>query len=77
MLMAGVGAETCMAQSSDEQQETFTQSGGAQMTEVVVPSAAVPPPAPLDKTREQVMRELIEFQHSPQAAQMRELYRGN
>jgi len=31
----------------------------------------------LGKTRAQVMRELEDFQNSDQAAQMRDLYRGN
>ncbi|WP_250517183.1 hypothetical protein [Caballeronia sp. INDeC2] len=62
VLAAGVTSGTCLAQSSNNQQETVTQSGGAQ------------PAAVGEKTREQVMRELIEFQNSPQANQVQELY---
>jgi hypothetical protein len=46
-----------------------------------VPAVALPSVAPVasvfpGKTREQVTRELEDFQHSGQAAQMLELYKG-
>jgi hypothetical protein len=76
VLAAGVTAGACLAQSSNDQQETITESGAAQISAVAVPSAAQPT-AVAEKTREQVMRELAEFQNSPQAAQVREIYGGS
>ncbi|SAK57688.1 hypothetical protein [Caballeronia ptereochthonis] len=76
VLAAGVTAGTCLAQSSNDQQETMTGSGAAQVSAVAVPSAALPTTV-AEKTRAQVMRELVEFQNSPQAAQVGELYRGS
>jgi predicted RNA-binding protein with PIN domain len=76
VLAAGVTAGTCLAQSSNDQQETITESGAAHISAVAVPSA-VQPTTVAEKTREQVMRELVEFQNSLQAAQVREIYRGS
>jgi hypothetical protein len=76
VLMAGIATGTCPAQSSNDPQETITESGSTQVSAVAVPSATQPT-AVSGKTREQVVHELADFQNSAQAAELREIYRGN
>lgn len=76
-LMAGVTADGCFAQSTTNQDESVAAGNAPQVSAVAVPTVALPPPASLGKTREQVMRELDGFQNSDQAARMSELYRGS
>jgi hypothetical protein len=76
-LMAGVAADGCFAQSAMDQQQSAADSSGSQEQATAVPAVTPAPIASVGKTREQVTRELVEFQHSDQAAQMAELYRGN
>ncbi|SOE95582.1 hypothetical protein SAMN05414139_08466 [Burkholderia sp. D7] len=75
-MMAGVTADGCFAQSATNQTESVAVGTVSQDTAVAVPAAMPTPPVSFGKTREQVMRELQDFQNSDQAAQMRELYRG-
>jgi hypothetical protein len=75
-LMAGVAADGCFAQSATNQSESVAV-GNAPQDPAVAPPAVTPVPSmSLGRTREQVMRELEDFQNSDQAAQMRDLYRG-
>jgi len=75
-LMAGVTADGCFAQSAINQQQSVADDNTSQVTAAADPSVIPPSPVSLGKTREQVVRELEDFQNSNQAAQMRELYRG-
>jgi hypothetical protein len=76
-LMAGVTADGCFAQSSTNQNESVAVGTAPQDSAVAVPAVSPASPVALGRTREQVKRELEDFQNSDQAAQMRELYRGN
>jgi hypothetical protein len=76
-LMAGVTADGCFAQPASNQNESVAVDAAPQKPAVPGPAVTATPTMSLGKTREQVMRELEEFQNSDQAAQMRELYRGN
>jgi hypothetical protein len=75
-LIAGVTADGCLAQTAINQQESVTDGNAPQVSAVAVPAVTAAPPVSLGKTREQVMRELEDFQKSGQAAQLRELYQG-
>jgi len=75
-LVGGVTADGCFAQSATNQNESVADGNAPQVSAVAVPTAAPAPPVSLEKTRQQVIRELEDFQNSGQAAQMRELYRG-
>jgi hypothetical protein len=76
-LTAGVAADGCFAQSATNQTESVAAGSASQDQAVAVSGVAPAPSASLGLTREQVERELAAFQHSDQAAQMRELYRGS
>jgi hypothetical protein len=76
-LMAGVTADGCFAQSATGQSESVAAGTAAQDSAVAVPAVAPAPSDSVGKTRAQVVRELEDFQNSDQAAQLRELYRGN
>jgi hypothetical protein len=71
-LMATVTASTAFAQSTTDQQDPATV---AVSTMPEPTSMQSDPAAPI--TRAQVARELRDFQNSPQAVEMRELYRGS
>jgi len=75
-LMAGVTADGCFAQSATNQNESVAVGNAPQDPAIAVPAVTPAPSMSLGKTREQVIRELEEFQNSDQAAQMRDLYRG-
>jgi hypothetical protein len=75
-LMAGVTADGCFAQSAANQNESVAVGNAPQDPAIAVPAVTPAPSMSLGKTREQVIRELEEFQNSDQAAQMRDLYRG-
>ena len=74
-VVAGVTAEGCFAQSASPQDAAMTGNVQA-LSAVPVPHADTGPVAS-GKTRAEVTSELADFQNSDQAAQMRELYRGN
>ena len=74
--VAGVTADGCFAQSATNQQESVADST-PQIQAVAVPPVTPAAPDSAGKTREQVMRELEDFQKSGKAAQMLELYRGS
>jgi hypothetical protein len=76
-LMAGVAADGCFAQSATNQDESVAVGNVPQDPAVAVPAVTPAPSVSVGKTREQVMRELEDFQKSGQAAQMGELYRGS
>jgi hypothetical protein len=76
-LMAGVTADGCFAQSAINQQQSVADDNAPHVTAVAEPTVIPAPSVSLGKTREQVRRELEEFQNSPQAEQMNKLYRGN
>jgi hypothetical protein len=71
-LVAGVAADGCFAQTAISQQSAPAPQDPA----VVATAATLAPPVSVGKTREQVMRELEEYQNSDRAAQMQALYRG-
>lgn len=75
-LVAGVSANGCFAQSTTNQSESVAVGTAPQDPAVAVPAVTPTTSISLGKTREQVMRELEDFQNSDQAAQMRDLYRG-
>jgi hypothetical protein len=75
-LMAGVAADGCFAQSATNQSESVAVGNAPQDPAVALPVVTPVPSMSLGRTREQVMRELEDFQNSDQAAQMRDLYRG-
>jgi hypothetical protein len=75
-LMAGVAADGCFAQSATNQSESVAVGNAPQDPAVALPAVTPVPSMSLGRTREQVMRELEDFQNSDQAAQMRDLYRG-
>jgi len=75
-LTAGVAANGCFAQSATNQNESVAVGDAPQDPAIAVP-AVTQPAMSLGRTREQVRRELEDFQNSDQAAQMRDLYRGN
>jgi hypothetical protein len=75
-LMAGFAADGCFAQSAIDQKESVADGNAPQVAAVAIPTPAPAPAVSLEKTREQVMRELEDFQRSGQAAQLRQLYRG-
>ncbi|WP_213764539.1 hypothetical protein [Caballeronia sp. dw_19] len=75
-LMAGVTADGCFAQSATNQNESVVAGSTPQDPAVAVPAVTPAAPVSMGKTREQVRRELEDFQNSDQAAQMRDLYRG-
>ena len=75
-LTAGVAANGCFAQSATNQNESVAVGDAPQDPAIAVPAVTPAPSMSLGKTREQVIRELEEFQNSDQAAQMRDLYRG-
>lgn len=76
-LMAGFTAAVSFAQSTATQPESVAAGTATQDPSAAVPAVATAPADAVGKTRAQVIRELEEFQNSDQAAQMRELYRGN
>jgi hypothetical protein len=76
-LIAGVTADGSFAQSAINQQQSVADDNSQRATEVAVQTVTPTTPVSVGKTREQVMRELEDFQKSGQAARMRELYRGN
>jgi hypothetical protein len=76
-LMAGITADECFAQSATNQNESVVVGTAPQDSAVAVPAVTPASPVSLGKTREQVKRELEDFQNSDQAAKMQELYRGN
>jgi hypothetical protein len=75
-LIAGVTADGCFAQSAANQQAAVADGSAPQIPAVAVPNVTPAPPTSLGKTREQVMRELEDFQNSGQAAKLRDLYQG-
>ncbi|MFM0279750.1 hypothetical protein P0D75_17215 [Paraburkholderia sediminicola] len=75
-LLAGVTANGCLAQTAVTQQGAVTEGNAPQISEVAVPAVTPAPSVPVGKTREQVMRELEDFQKGDGPAQMRDLYRG-
>jgi hypothetical protein len=76
-LTAGVAADGCFAQSATNQTESVAAGSASQDQGATVSAVTPAPSVSLGKTREQVRRELEDFQHSDQAAQMHELYRGS
>ena len=66
-LMAGVTADGCFAQSATNPNESEAAGNAPQDPAVAVPTVTPAPPVSLRKTREQVMRELEDFQKSGQA----------
>jgi hypothetical protein len=75
-LMAGVAADGCFAQSATDQTQSMAAGAASQDQGAAVSPIAQTPSASSGLTRQQVERELADFQNSAQAAQMRELYRG-
>jgi hypothetical protein len=75
-LMAGVAADGSFAQSATNQSESVAVGTVPQDPAVALPAVTPAPSMSLGRTREQVIRELEDFQNSDQAAQMRDLYRG-
>lgn len=75
-LIAGVAADGCFAQTAINQQTSIAEGTAPQDPAVVVPAVTLAPAVSVGKTREQVIRELEDFQNSGKAAQMRELYQG-
>lgn len=75
-LVAGVTADGCFAQSTNNQQESVAGGNVPQVATVTDPAVTTASPNAPGKTREQVMRELEDFQKSGQATQMLDLYRG-
>jgi hypothetical protein len=75
-LIAGVTADGCFAQTAINQQGAVTDGNAPQVSEVAVPAVTPAPSVPVGKTREQVIRELEDFQNSGQAAKLRDLYQG-
>jgi len=76
-LTAGFAANGCFAQTATDQNESVAVGNAPQDPSIAVPAITPAPSMSLGKTRAQVMRELEDFQNSDQAAQMRDLYRGN
>jgi hypothetical protein len=76
-LMAGVTADGCFAQSITNQNDSVAVGNAPQDPAIAVPAITPAPSMSLGRAREQVTRELEDFQNSDQAAQMRELYRGH
>jgi len=76
-LVAGITANGCFAQSATGQSESVAVGTAAQDPAVAVPAVTPVPSDSVGKTREQVIRELEDFQHSDQAAKMHALYRGS
>jgi hypothetical protein len=76
-LMAGVTADGCFAQSATDQTQSVAAGTASQDQAGAVSAVAIVPSASSGLTREQVQRELADFQNSEQAAKMRELYRGS
>ncbi len=75
-LIAGAAADGCFAQSTLSQNQSATDGNAPQISAVAVPDPAPPSSVSAGKTREQVLRELEDFQKSGQAAQLQDLYRG-
>jgi hypothetical protein len=76
-LMAGVTANGCFAQSTTNQNDSVAVGNAPQDPAIAVPAITPAPSMSLGGAREQVTRELEDFQNSDQAARMRELYRGH
>jgi hypothetical protein len=76
VLIAGSIADGCFAQTAINPQESVADSSAPPVPAVALPSVAPVASVFPGKTREQVTRELEDFQHSGQAAQMLELYKG-
>ncbi|APA89954.1 hypothetical protein BJG93_31485 (plasmid) [Paraburkholderia sprentiae WSM5005] len=76
-VVAGMTADGCFAQSATNQQESVAAGSTQQAPAVAVPAATSATPVSPGKTREQVMRELEDFQKNGEAAKMVELYRGS
>jgi hypothetical protein len=75
-LLAGVTADGCLAQTAVTQQGVVTDGNAPQVSEVAVPAVTPAPSVPVGKTREQVMRELEDFQKNGGPALMLDIYRG-
>jgi hypothetical protein len=75
-MIAGVTADGCFAQTAINQQGVVTDGNAPQVSEVAVPAVTPAPSVPVGKTREQVMRELEDFQKNGGPALMLDIYRG-
>ncbi len=75
-LIAGVTADGCFAQTAVNQQGAVTRTNAPQVSEVAVPAVTLAPSVPVGKTREQVMRELEDFQKNGGPALMLDIYRA-
>ncbi|MFM0032635.1 hypothetical protein PQR70_41205 [Paraburkholderia madseniana] len=75
-LMTGIAADGCFAQSATNQKDSIVERNAPQDPAVGAPTITPAPSVSLGKTREQVMRELEDFQNSGQAAKLRDLYQG-
>ncbi|MFM0174963.1 hypothetical protein [Paraburkholderia sediminicola] len=75
-LMTGIAADGCFAQSATNQKDSIGEGNAPQDPAVGAPTITPAPSVSPGKTREQVMRELEEFQNSGQAAKLRDLYQG-
>jgi hypothetical protein len=75
-MIAGVTADGCFAQTAINQQGVVTDGNAPQVSEVAVPAVTPAPSVPVGKTREQVMRELEDFQKHGGPALMLDIYRG-
>ena len=76
-LLALSTAEACFAQQTLNQQQSFANDNNQAPADVGIQTVTRTAPDVLERTRDEVMQELETFQNSEQAAQMRELYRGN
>jgi hypothetical protein len=70
-------AEACFAQQTLNQQQSLASDNSQAPADVGIQTVKRTAPNVLERTRDEVMHELETFQNSEQAAQMRELYRGN
>ena len=75
-LMTGIAADGCFAQSATNQKDSIAEGNAPQDPAVGAPTITPAPSVSPGKTREQVIRELEEFQNSGQAAKLRDLYQG-
>ena len=75
-VMTAIAADGCFAQSATNQKDSIVEGNAPQDSAVEAPTITPAPSVSLGKTREQVIRELEDFQNSGQAAKLRDLYQG-
>jgi hypothetical protein len=76
VLVTGTAACECFAQSATNQKNVVAEGTAPQDSTLAAPTVTPDPAVSAGKTREQVMRELEDFQNSAQAAKLRDLYQG-